>query len=188
MSATEPVAVNPADIAVSIHRAWAEFVTSGRSAPGKRHNVYASSYRSCVRQMVLEMTAGDQVKPWSADTLANFRRGNDRERDLLADLKKIGRNADPSFETVGEQERFELKDHKGRVAISGKVDCRLRINGTRISAPLEVKSWSAHLTAKVKKFPDLLESGWTRSGAMQLLCYLLGAQEEFGFLLLDRPG
>lgn len=189
MSAAETIAtINPYDVAIGIHRAWSEFVASGRSAPGKRHNVYASSYRACVRQMVLEMTAGDQVKPFSPDTLANFRRGQDRERDLLADLKKIGRNADPSFETVGEQERFELKDHKGRVAISGKVDCRLRINGTRISAPLEVKSWNVNLTSRVKTFADLMENRWTRSGAMQILCYLLGAQEEFGFLLLDRPG
>lgn len=189
MSAVEkPSVLSPFDVAVAIRKAWADFVLSGRSAPGKRHNVYASSYRACVRQMVLEMTDGDKVAPWSADTLANFRRGSDRERDLLADLKKIGRNAEPAFETVGEQERFELKDHKGRVAISGKVDCRLRIAGTRISAPLEVKSWNANLTARVKRFEDLLDNRWTRSGAMQLLCYLYAANEEFGFMMLDRPG
>src|SRR5581483_11043741 len=114
MNTLEKSTVSPFDVAIGIRRAWEEFVKSGRSAPGKRPNVYASAYRSCVRQMVLQMTAGDMVKPWSADTLVNCRRGQDRERDLLADLKKIGRNAEPAFELVGEQERFELKDHRGR--------------------------------------------------------------------------
>lgn len=188
MSAIEqPAQYSPLGIAMAIRQAWADFVMTGRSAPGKRHNVYASSYRACVRQMVLEMTSGDTLPPWPADTIANFRRGSDRERDLLADLKKIGRNAEPAFELVAEQERFELKDRKGRVAITGKVDCRLRFDNRR-SAPLEVKSWNPNLTARVKRFEDLFDSRWTRSGAYQLLCYLFGAKEEFGFMLLDRPG
>ncbi len=180
----------------SIAKGWAQFVNADSRPMSKRHNVYASSYRECDRQMVLDMTHGDELKPFDADTLARFRRGNDRERDMLSDLKRIGRNCEPSFEIVGEQERFELKDHKGRVAITGKVDARLQfrdyknisiLHGQR-SVPIEAKAWNSNLTAKIHTFEDLFNSRWTKGGAYQLLSYIYAMNVPLGFLLLDRSG
>jgi hypothetical protein len=139
--------------------------------------------------MVLDLTDGNALPAWTADQLANFRRGRDRERDILADLPHIGRNAPLPFEVVGHQERFELRDHKGRIAITGKKDASIRFEMTGARKfPVEVKSWSENVTGKIQQFEDLFLSPWTRSGAYQLLSYLYGFAEPLGFLVLDRHG
>jgi len=183
----EQVIPDPADIAASIGKAWERHLLKSRSAPGKRPYVYASAYSECDRRMALEMVAGDQQPSFDADTLARFERGNDRERDLLLALTRVGREHEPPFEVQSQQERFELLDHKERVAIVGKVDARLRFPWGS-SAPLEVKAWSPYLTANIRTFEDLFRSPWTLRGAYQLLAYLLGSNEPVGFLLLDRSG
>src|SRR5512139_2073289 len=135
--------MNPTEIAQSIIAGWATHLERNRRASQAHSYVYASAHRECLRQMVYEMANPEALPPFSADVLAKFRRGEDRERDLLADLARIGRDANPAFNVINQQERFELRDHKGRVAVVGKVDARLAINGARL--PLEVKAWSPQL-------------------------------------------
>lgn len=178
--------INALTLAEAIGASWAQMVSKDRNAPGPRQYVYASSWRACTRRMVYDMVAPDQVQPFSPDTLANFRRGNDRERELLIDLARVGRLNEPPFEVVGQQERFELKDRKGRIVIVGKTDARIKIG--RTSAPIETKSWNVNTVARIHRFEDLFSNPWTRSGAYQLLCYLYGSNEPVGFMLLDRNG
>jgi hypothetical protein len=178
--------LDPTDIAQCIGDSWARFLAADSRPASPHPYVYASQYRSCERRMVYDLTMPGPLPPWPPETLARFRRGDDRERDLLADLTRIGRDADPPFKVIGQQERFELKDHKGRIAIAGKVDARIEIDGAR--PPLEVKAWHPNVTDRLETFADLFENPWTRSGAYQLLSYLFGAGEPFGFLLLDRSG
>lgn len=172
--------------AQSIASAWSTMISADRRPPSPHGHVYASSYRACIRRMVYDMVSPDQVQPWAPDTLANFRRGSDRERDLLIDLARVGRLHSPAFEVVGQQERFELRDTKSRVVIVGKVDARIKLNGT--SAPVETKSWNPNTVARIRSFNDLFLNPWTRSGGYQLLSYLYGSNEPVGFLILDRNG
>ena len=181
-----PAEVNAQEFADSLMSNWAQMVSKDRTAPAPHSYVYASSWRACLRRMVYDMKSPDQVQPFSPDTLANFRRGSDRERELLIDLTRVGRLADPPFEVVGQQERFELRDRKGRVAVVGKVDARIKQNG--MAAPVETKAWHPNLVARIKTFSDLFENHWTRSGAYQLLSYLYGSNQQVGFMLLDRNG
>ncbi len=183
---TAPAPPTPADRAATIQTALARQIERTRRSQSPHPHVYASAYRTCVRRMVLDMTVPDQLPPLPADVLARFRRGDDRERDLLVDLARAGRDAEPPFEVVGQQERFELKDRKGRTAIVGKVDARIAFDGVR--APLEVKAWSPFLVDRIERFADLFDMRWTLSGAFQLLAYLWGAGEPFGFVLLDQSG
>lgn len=183
---TSSATTEPAQIALAIEAAWSKQLERGRRPTSPHPYVYASAWRPCTRRMVLELTSPDQLPPHSVDTLARFQRGDDRERELLIDLMRVGREADPPFSVIGQQQRFELRDHKGRVAIAGKVDARLRFADR--AAPLEVKAWSPYLTDRISTFEDLFSNPWTRPGAHQLLSYLFGAGEPFGFLLLDRAG
>lgn len=178
--------LTPTEIASRIESAWSQYLEHDRRPQTPRPYVFASGYRVCERRMVLDMIEADKLPPFTPEVLAKFRRGEDRERNLLADLSKIGRDADPPFKLIGQQERFELRDHKSRVAIVGKVDARVEIAGQR--APLEVKAWSPQLVDRIESFADLFDSPWTRSGGFQLLSYLYGAGEPYGFLLLDRSG
>jgi len=176
----------PAAIAESIGASWARFL-SASSRPANPHaHVYASAWRACERRMAYELTQPETLPPWPPEVLAKFRRGDDRERDLLADMSRIGRDAEPPFNVIGQQERFTLKDHKGRVAIAGKVDARLEVDGVR--APIEVKAWSPYMVDKIDTFDQVFDNPFTRSGGYQLLAYLFGAAEPYGFLLLDRSG
>lgn len=178
--------MTPADIAAAIGDSWSRYLANGARPQTPHQHVYASAWRVCERRMAYELNPPVQLPPWPPEVLARFRRGDDRERDLLADLTRIGRDSEPAFKVIGQQERFELKDHKSRVAIVGKVDARLEVNGVR--PPLEVKAWHPNIVDRIEQFSDLFLNPWTRSGAYQLLAYLFGASEPYGFLLLDRNG
>jgi len=179
--------VTPAAIADRIHAAWATFLERDARQAAPHPYVYASAWRPCERRMVLDCTQPEALPPYPPELLAKFRRGDDRERDLLADLIRIGRDADPPFKVSNQQERFELRDRKGRPAIVGKVDGRLTIEGGG-RPPIEVKAWAPTLVEKIDTFADLFDNHWTRGGGYQLLAYLYGAAEPYGFLLLDRSG
>ena len=176
--------------AEAIQKAYERFIEAQErhSVQGQRQYVYASAWAACTRQMAFDMLRPDAKKPFPVDTLANFRRGRDRERDLLADLTRGGRECEPPFEVIGGQERFEIKDKKGRIEIVGKVDARLKFAGEKGSAPLEIKSYHPTVSQAIKRFEDMFIGRWTRKGAHQLLAYLLASNEPLGFLLLDRPG
>jgi hypothetical protein len=173
-------------IAESIGTSWARFLSASARPQTPHPYLYASSWRSCERRSVYEMTQPAQLPAHPPELRARFRRGDDRERDLLADLTRIGRDSEPPFKVIGQQERFTLRDRKGRTCIVGKVDARLDVAGSR--PPLEVKAWSPFLVDRIETFDDLFTMPWTQSGAYQLLAYLFGAGEPFGFLLLDRSG
>ncbi len=178
--------MTPAAIADTIGASWTRFLRTSSRPQTPHAYVYASAWRVCERRMVYELTQPETLPPWPPEVLAKFRRGDDRERDLLADLTRIGRDAQPPFTVIGQQERFTLKDHQGRAAIVGKVDAQLDIDGVR--APLEVKAWSPMMVDRIETFDDLFSNPWTRGGGYQLLAYLYGAGQPFGFLLLDRSG
>src|SRR4029079_19412761 len=102
-----PPVLQPADLAHGIEYAWAQWLLKQRRSPTPHATVWASSYRECERRMVYDLTCPDQQPPFDATVLARFRRGDDRERDLLADLQRIGREAEPAFEVANQQERLE---------------------------------------------------------------------------------
>jgi hypothetical protein len=178
--------LSPAALAARVTEAWAAHLTRSARTASPHATVWASAWRVCERRMTYELTQPETLPPWPAEVLQRFRRGDDRERDLLADLARVGRDAEPPFTLTSQQHRFELKDHRGRVAITGKVDARLHFADAH--PVVEVKTWSPHITDRVETFDDLLDNPWTLSGAHQLLAYLYGAGEPFGFLLLDRSG
>jgi hypothetical protein len=178
--------MNPHDEAERILREWERFLVSSRHAGLAHPYVYASGNRSCLRRMVYEATVPNEQTPFAAEILAKMRKGKDRERDDLADLQRIGRDADPPFEVLAQQEAFDLFDRKGRLVIRGRVDARLALNGSK--PPLEVKHWSEFLISRVETFEDVISDRYMRSGAFQMLAYLFGSGEPYGFLLLDRSG
>lgn len=179
--------LNPEAIAATVRREWENFLLRQRRGFSTPHpHVYASAWRTCDRRMVYELRQPETMPAPSADLLAKFRRGDDRERDLLADLMRIGRDAELPFDVIGQQERFSLKDRRGREVIAGKVDAQLEIERKRY--PLEVKAWHPSIVDRIDTFDDLFENPWTKSGAHQLLSYLFGSNQRYGFLLIDRSG
>lgn len=189
MSAEVAPVIAPDAIGRAIERAWEAFLLSeSRTASPHPNYVYASAWRVCERRMVYECTVPDQQPAFDAFALARFRRGNDRERDLLADLARIGRNAEPEFRLVGQQDSFKVRDRRGRQIISGKVDAFVELAAAKWRAPIEVKAWSPQIVDRIETFADVFDNVWTRSGGYQLLSYMYGHGHPAGFLLLDRSG
>jgi len=177
------------DIAQSVLTAWEKFIEAEeRGTPSNRNNCYASGYEPCTRKLVLQMTHGDKVQPFPAEVKAKFRRGKDRERNIISDISMVGRYSIPPFEVIGQQERFELRDHKGRVAISGMVDLTLDYGRGNRKVKVEIKDFSYMLTDRILTFDDLLMNTWTRKAARQILCYQYASGEPLGMILLTRPG
>jgi hypothetical protein len=189
--ATELHSINltPDQYTESISTAFERYIEfEQRQTPSRRQYCYAGSFEPCERKLVLLMTDGEKVVPFPTDTLAKFHRGKERERGMIIDLTRAGQYATPRYSVIGQQERFELRDHKGRVAIVGKVDLRLDYGRNAPCPPVEIKDWDPNMTAKMRTFDDVLDGQWTRKGAYQLLCYLFGAGESWGLLALPRPG
>lgn len=159
-----------------------------RQTPSRRQYCYAGSYEACDRKLVLLMTDGDRIEPLPTEVLAKFHRGKERERSMIIDLTRVGQHAEPRFSVIGQQERFELRDHKGRVCIVGKVDLRLDYGRGQPCPPVEVKDWHPNMTERMETFEDVLANPWAKKGGYQLLCYLFGAGEGWGLLALPRPG
>ena len=188
MSATAPKTFDPIQIKQSIDLAWQRYITEeeGRQ-PSNRPYSYAGSYEDCVRKLTLYMTDGDKLPPFDASVLAKFHRGNDRARNLKIDLERAGQYCNPRFTLVGQEERFEIKNRKGQVVIAGKYDCRMQFS--HFTKPVvEIKDWSENITARIETFEDCFNNTWTKKGAFQILMYLLGSGEPFGFLLLGKSG
>lgn len=177
------------NIVETVMAAWERFIEAEeRSTPSNRPYCYASGYEECERKLVLQMTHGDKVLPFPTETKAKFRRGKDRERNTIADLSMVGRYSSPQFEVIGQQKRFELKDHKGRIAIAGKVDLMLDFGRRQPQIPCELKDFHTNVTDRIFTFADVLQGKWTRKAARQLLCYLYGFGEPMGMLVFTRPG
>jgi hypothetical protein len=178
-----------ADLIQSISTAWEKFIEhEERSTPSNRPYCYASGFEACDRKLVLQMTRGDKVLPFPTETKAKFRRGKDRERNTILDMQMIGRFSEPPFEVISQQKPFQLKDHKGRIAISGKVDLILDFGRGNQQVPCELKDFFPAITDRIFTFDDVLRGKWTHKAARQTLCYLFGEGVELGLLVFTRPG
>jgi hypothetical protein len=186
-AAAAPAVETPPAFVERVGREYVAFLTRTRRPPAAHPDrVYASQCRDCERQMVYELTVPERAPMWSPELLAKFRFGDDREANVLADLAKIGRDATPPFRVINQQERFTVRDRRGRTALVGKVDARVEVGGRLV--PIELKAWSPYVVDRLAVFDDCLDNPWTRAGAFQLLAYMLAAGEPWGILLLDRSG
>lgn len=180
--------MKPADYLAAIDQAWRRELLvkrDQRDTSGPRDYVWASSRRSCVRQMALDLMYPEDREEFQEDTLERFRKGNEREDDIVARLMKLGKYSDPSFDVIEGQRRFEIHDRDGTRLMSGKIDGRLKFEDG--ATPIfEVKSGMS--VQNIQALEDFERSPWTRHQPDQLLAYLLEQEEPFGFFVLDRPG
>jgi hypothetical protein len=172
-----------------IEKAWVEHIDREywRGEREPHPYVYAGSRRRCLRRTVLECTHPEWMPEFDADTKARMLRGDDRERDILTDLARVGRICEPGFRPISQQETVRIVDRNGRLVIKGKIDGKIQW-ATREIWPYEVKNWSPFLTEKLHTFADLYQNPWTWPGAHQLLAYLYATAQPHGLLILDRSG
>jgi len=173
-------------IAKSVADAWTANTTrlKARSPSGRRTYAWASGWHPCHRAMDLDLLHPED-RTFGEDTLERFRQGDDFERSTVAHLMHAGELAQPAFQVVGGQERFEVKNAGGRVILVGKMEGELYYPETRQYVPFEIKGGQA--VRGVSSLEDFAASPWTRQYPYQLLTYMHAKGREAGLFILWRP-
>lgn len=119
--------------------------------------------QSCTRRIVYERTAWDKKKLHDEGLQAIFDGGNWIEEMVIADLKKSG------IVTVQQQRDLALPAYE----ITGHIDCAIQIEGYAVPIPLDVKSMSPFIFAKIKTPNDFFDSKYEhlKSYPSQVLLY-----------------
>lgn len=173
----------------SLRAAWGEQLSRSRkprskdAKPWHPPNVWASRRRACVRAMSLDMMSPEDDGEFGPDTLERFQQGQEAEHAVIARLHQIGPFCSPPFEVSGQQFRFESRDRDNTLLISGKMDGRLAFQDAQ-RPPFEVKSGRSY--DRCETVADLDSGRWSKPAVDQLLSYLLGASEPWGFILVRR--
>jgi hypothetical protein len=172
-------------ISETLRKGWIDHLNRERYGPRpKREYVWASSRRTCVRQMALDLSNPEDEEMPDPAGLERMTRGSEREMAVVARLMQIGPRCDPPFEVIEGQRRFEIKDRDGALLMTGRIDGRIKIGGRR--PVFEVKSGRSFERATCLE--DLDRGTWTRHTVDQILAYLYDAEEEEGLLILETAG
>lgn len=153
--------------------------------PFKRSYCYASEYHECAKHLYLRLTEPQRLPSVDDGSRANFRRGEATEDDLRVWLDRAGSKSNPKFSIQGTQERIEIRGRDGQVALVGKKDMSIVIDGEEY--PAEIKDWRT-MHSRVNSVSDMLAGRWTRKAPFQILAYLYGKGLPVGFLVLNTPG
>ncbi len=156
-------------------------VERSRSSWIRRHPIAsdAPGPGDCLRRQQLIVLHPEETQPsFDTDLLLRFERGRHIGGLNARKLGELG------FEVVETERHFELRTDDGEtVLVSGKVDCRVRWNGTK--PPVEIKSVSPHMFERLHSSADMERWPWTRKYLWQLQLYMRFCHEEYGLLLLD---
>jgi len=145
-----------------------------------RKHTIASDIPICSRQGVYSILNWDERKMHDATLQARFDKGIQEEANLIKELVDLG------YEVI-EQQVPLAKDMTDKYNLSGKIDGKLKFNGSRI--PFEVKSMNPFSYNKVGTLDDVKGDIFMSRYYRQMQVYLLGHNEEFGlFFFTDCLG
>lgn len=141
----------------------------------------ASSIGPCEREMYYEIHDWDKRPVPEAWLMARFQEGVDQERKVVRDLLDLG------IEMEAGQSPIEIKDRKGRVILTGKIDGMIRYKGKKV--PCEVKSLDPNIYNTLETAEDFNRYTWARKYPLQLLSYMYGHGYDEGiFIVTDCKG
>ena len=141
----------------------------------------ASSITSCDREMVYSITNWDKRPAPDLHLMARFEEGREQERKVIRELLDLG------FEIVEGQKPFEIKDRKGRVALTGHIDGMALWKDKKV--PFEVKSLDPNIYNQIDKVEDFNKYEWAKRYPLQMQSYLFGNNEDEGlFIITDCKG
>lgn len=140
---------------------------------------------SCLRRQVYEVTRWQDKEPIPADRQGRLEAGNDAELAGRRELERLG------FKVIKEQVPFELIHRRTkRPVLRGRIDgfIEVEVAGRRYEIPLEIKSLVVHAFNRVfgggDPLANLMGLWWARRWPWQLLAYLIGYGQPWGFLFI----
>lgn len=147
----------------------------------RKNNNWASDIGECNREMYYSIVDWDKKPLPAPELIARFETGNEQEKKVIINLLSL------DFEVVEGQKHFEIKDRKGRVIISGRIDGKIIWQGKKY--PFEVKSMNPNIYHNVNTMEDFNKYHWTRKYPKQMQSYLFSENLEEGlFIVTDCLG
>lgn len=139
-------------------------------------NCIASNLGECLRERYHSIV--DWTKKPVADTWlqARFEEGNEQERKLLIKLMTLG------YQLIENQKRFEIKDRKDRVILTGKIEGKIKYQDKHY--PFEIKSMNPNIYDGINTLEDMQKYSHTAKYPKQLMAYMFSENVDEGFFLL----
>lgn len=142
------------------------------------HNFYASSIPECTRQMVHSILDWDKRELADDGLLALFESGKKEENNIIKMLLDLG------YEVVQQQNPIQIKNRKGEVICTGRIDGKIIYNGVPI--PYEIKSMQDYSFQQINSIEDFENSPLHRKYIKQLQLYMYGNEIEVGMFIISN--
>lgn len=141
-------------------------------------NFYASNIGECTRQMVHSILDWDKRELADDGLLALFESGKKEETNIIKMLLDLG------YEVVQQQNPIQIKNRKGEVICTGRIDGKIIYNGVPI--PYEIKSMQDYSFQQLNSIEDFENSPLHRKYIKQLQLYMYGNEIEVGMFIISN--
>lgn len=138
-----------------------------------------SDIHECDRYMIHSVLDWDKRELHDAGLQAIFDAGNREEENVK---NRIGYEL--GLEFVETQSPFEIKNNKGEVIASGKIDGKILWNGKAV--PVEIKSMNENSFNMINSLEDFKKKPLYRKYLRQMQLYLYGNSQEAGLFIISN--
>lgn len=141
-------------------------------------NFYASNIPDCTRQMVHSILDWDKKDSPDDGLLSLFEAGKKEESNIIKMLLDLG------YEVINQQNPIIIKNRKGEIICSGRIDGKIVYKGLAI--PYEIKSMNDYSFQQLNSIEDFEKSPLHRKYIKQLQLYLYGNEIEVGMFIISN--
>lgn len=138
-----------------------------------------SDIHECDRYMIHSLLDWDKRAMHDTGLQAIFDAGNKEEENVK---NRLGYEL--GLEFVEQQSPFEIKNAKGEVIASGKIDGKILWNGKAV--PVEIKSMNENSFNMINSLEDFKKKPLYRKYLRQMQLYLYGNSQEAGLFILSN--
>ena len=139
---------------------------------------FASNIPDCKRQMVYSILDWDKKDTPDDGLLSLFEAGKKEESNIIKMLLDLG------FEVINQQNPITIKNRKGEIICTGRIDGKIVYKGLKI--PYEIKSMNDYSFQQLNSIEDFEKSPLHRKYIKQLQLYLIGNEIEVGMFIISN--
>jgi CRISPR/Cas system-associated exonuclease Cas4 (RecB family) len=142
------------------------------------NNFWASAISECDREMCYSILNWEDKQMYDEHLQARFDKGRQEEKNVIIELMDMG------YDIQNTQLPIAVKNRKGEVICTGKLEGRIRPPSWKKKFVFEIKSMHPDIFKQINTYDDLDKKPWLRRYKRQIQVYLFGHNEEMGLLIL----
>jgi len=145
-----------------------------------RTKLIASDIVDCDRYLTYSVLNWQDRPKHDADLQGLFDAGNQEEKNIIRELIDLG------FNVIHAQTPFEIKDNKGNIMCSGKIDGKIEIEHGTPAIPFEIKNIHPMIFNGLNSADDFNKKTFYKKYLKQIQLYLFGNNIEAGFFIISN--